>query len=141
MLMRIANDEAYARQRRDFCGGTLRIASGDYDSRLRILAAHAADGSPRILVGGGCDRAGVQHDHRGLRRCVGTGKTALLELTFESCAVGLGGAAAEVFYVIARHVSMLAQRAVARRGANCLIAKLPARCRKGRWCQDQERRT
>jgi hypothetical protein len=47
-----------------------------------------------------------------LGRIRGAGQAALLELALDGGAVGLGGAAAEVFYVVGGHLVMLAQPGV-----------------------------
>jgi hypothetical protein len=49
-----------------------------------------------------------------LRWRAGAGEAALLELAFEGSAVGLRGAAAEVFYKVGGHMLMLAHRGMVR---------------------------
>jgi hypothetical protein len=58
-FMRIADHPLDARQRRELLGSALGVAAGDHDLRLGILTLHAADGSPRILVGSGRHRTGI----------------------------------------------------------------------------------
>ncbi len=108
MLVRVADDETHARQRRDLFRSALRVASGDYNLCVWILSPHAPDGGARILIRCGRDGASIQNHDCSLRVHGGTRDAALLELAFESSAVRLGGAATEVLYVISRHVSMLA---------------------------------
>ena len=67
MLVGIADDQSHAGQRGDLFRGALRVTSGDHDSGLRILAADAADGGARILIGAGRDGAGIQDDDGSLR--------------------------------------------------------------------------
>jgi len=126
MLVRVADDMRDTAQGSDFLGSALRIAAGDDDAGLGILALNAADGGAGILISGRGHCAGIEYDDRGLARGGGARKAEFLELTFERGAVGLGGAATEVFYVISGHISMLAHR-VARiptRGRFPLLAKL-----------------
>jgi hypothetical protein len=62
VLVGVADDQGHAGESGDFFRGTLGVAAGDYDLRLGILAAHAADGGARVLVGARGDGAGV-HDN------------------------------------------------------------------------------
>ncbi len=62
MLVRVADHCTYARQRGDFFGSALRVASGDDDFGLRVLALYAAYGGAGILIGGVGDGEGVEDD-------------------------------------------------------------------------------
>ena len=59
-------------------------------------------------VGGGGYCAGVEDDDGGRCGIGGRGAATVEELAFEGGAVGLGGTAAEVFYVVGGHLVMLA---------------------------------
>jgi len=104
----VANDATDAGQGGDFRGSTLSVTSGDDDFSQRILALHAADGGAGILIGGMRNRAGVQDYEVGVGRG-GAGQAAGFELAFERGAVGLGGAASEIFDVVSAHGIMVAQ--------------------------------
>ncbi len=86
----------------NFFGSALGVASGDDDFCQRVLALHAADGGAGVLVGGIGYGTGIQYDEVGLRSR-GAGEAAGFELAFEGGAVGLRGAASEVFYVVGGH--------------------------------------
>ena len=60
-----------------------------------------------------------------MRGRVCAGEAALLELAFESGAVGLRGTAAEVLYVVGGHLVMLAQEGMVREVLRDEIASLP----------------
>jgi hypothetical protein len=68
----------------------------------------AADGGAGIMIGGSGDGAGIQDDNSGGGWIGGALKAALLELTLDGSAVGLGGAATEIFDVKAEHGTILA---------------------------------
>ena len=95
-------------------GSALGIASRDHDLRAWILALDAANGSARILVRSIGDRTRIQNDQVGLAGGRGTGQAALSQLTLQGGAIRLSGAAAEVFYVVTGHLSMVAHGAVGR---------------------------
>jgi len=107
MLVRVADDMSYARQPCDLFGGALRVATGDDNAGLRIPALNAADGRARILIGGSGDGTSIEYDDGSLAGIRGARETEFLELAFESGAVGLGGAATEILYVISGHVLMV----------------------------------
>ena len=64
VLVRIADHQADARQRRDLFRRPLRVTARDYNLCTRILPQHPADGRARILIRPGCNGAGV-HYHDG----------------------------------------------------------------------------
>ena len=72
MFVRIADDQADARKRRDFLGSALRITAGNQDLRIGILAMNAADGGAGILIGGRGYGAGVENDDLGFVGGVGS---------------------------------------------------------------------
>jgi hypothetical protein len=103
----VADYCGHAGEAGDFFGGALSVASGDDDSCRGVLAADAADGGAGILIGGTCDGASIQNHQVGLAgRCAG--QTAGFELAFEGGAVGLSGAASEVFDVEGGHEDIVA---------------------------------
>jgi hypothetical protein len=108
MFVGIADDRADSGQGGDFGGSALGVASGDDDFSEGILALDAADGGAGILIGGVCDSAGIQDYEVGFVGC-GAGEAAGFELAFEGGAVGLGGAASEIFDVVGGHGTMVAQ--------------------------------
>ena len=99
----IANDEGDARKGGDFFGGALGVAAGDENFCGGILRVDFADGVASLCVCGGGDGAGVDDDEFGVlrRRC--SGAAAVEELALDGGAVGLCGAAAELFDVERRH--------------------------------------
>ena len=109
MLMRVADDDAHAGKRGDLLWRALRVASGYDYFCFGILPSDPADGGARILIGGRGDGTRIQHHDRGLRRGWGARQTLELELALQSSAVGLGGAATEVLYVVSGHVSIVKQ--------------------------------
>src|ERR1700691_2378814 len=110
VFVRVANDGADAGECGDFFRSTLGVASGDDDFCRWILAADAADGSSGILIGGSGDGASVEQDEVGVRGG-SAGQAASLELAFQGGAVGLGGAASEIYDVKGSHAIMVAQAA------------------------------
>ncbi len=103
VLVRVSDDEAHARQRRQFFRSALRIAAGDQNSRLGIFAVNAANGGTRVLIGGGGHRACVQDNHFGLDGSAGALHAAVEQLALDGRAIGLGRAASEVLHMISGH--------------------------------------
>ncbi len=101
--MRIADDEADARQRRDFLGSALRITAGNQDLRIGIFAMNAPDGGPGILIGRCRYGASVENDDLGFVGGAGATQSALKQLPLDGGAVRLGGPASEILNVIGRH--------------------------------------
>lgn len=102
-FMGIANDEGDTRKGGDFFGGALCIAAGDENFGGGILRVDFADGIAGLCVCCGGDGAGVNDHKFGVlrRRC--SGAAAVEELALDGGAVGLCGAAAELFDVERRH--------------------------------------
>ena len=103
MLVRIAYDQIYPGQGRDFFGGALGITACNYDACFGILAADSTDCGTGILIGACRDRTGVQNYDRCPLRTRGAGQALFFELAFQGGAVGLRGAASEVFYKESGH--------------------------------------
>ena len=95
--MRISDDERDAFDRGEFLRSALGIATGDQNARLGMVAMKAPDGLADFIVGGRGYCAGIENDQAGVR-CGSGGREAFGdEAGFNGGAVGLGGAAAEVF--------------------------------------------
>jgi hypothetical protein len=103
MLMRIPNYQVHAGQGPDLLGYTLRVAPGDHDARVRILAAHSADRSTGVLIRCGGDCAGIEDNHGSLRGAGSAGESTLFELPFHRGAIGLRRAASKIFYIESGH--------------------------------------
>ena len=101
--MGVAYNKGYSGEGGDFFGGALGVAAGDYDLAGRVFAMDAADGGASVLIGCAGDGAGIENDEFGLfrRRCAM--QSAIAELAFQGRAVGLSGAATEVFNVETGH--------------------------------------
>src|SRR5580693_7001365 len=110
MLVRVADDHANTGQRSNFCRSPLGVAPRDEDFRQRVLALDAANGSAGILICGIGYRAGIQYDEIGVSGRAWR-QSAGFELAFESGAVGLSGAASEVFDMVSGHGTIVAQSA------------------------------
>ena len=70
---------------------------------MRMIAMHAADGLADFVVGGCGYSTRVEDDEAGLVSGCGGRETFGGEAGFDGGSVGLGGAAAEVFYEEAVH--------------------------------------
>ena len=105
----IAYNQIDSWQCRDFFRSALGVASCNHDSRIGVLTANAANRGASVLISRRCHRTGVQNYDRRLFRAGGAAQASLLELAFQSRAIGLSGAAAEIFNVIAGHISIVAQ--------------------------------
>jgi len=81
----------------------LFVASGDNDSGFGILAADSANRGAGVLIGARRHGAGVEDYDGSSRWTGGARKSALFELPFKGGAIGLSGAAAEVFYKESGH--------------------------------------
>jgi len=103
MFVRIADDLGDAGDGGDFFGSALGVASRDDDLGVGILAVDAADGGAGIVIGGGGDGAGVEHDEFGAGDGGSAVESLLLELALDRGAVGLGGAASEILDVESSH--------------------------------------
>ena len=65
-FMRIADHPLDAGQRRQFFRRALRVAAGDQDAGVAVLAVDAPDGLPHVVIGRGGDGAGVEDHQVGL---------------------------------------------------------------------------
>ncbi len=79
------------------------VAAGDDKAGGGILGVEFADRVAGLGIGGGGYSAGVEDDDGGGGRIGGRGAAAVEELAFESGAIGLGGAAAELLDVEGGH--------------------------------------
>lgn len=82
MLVRVADNNAYAGQSGDFFRGALGIASGDHDACIGILPVHPANCGAGILICRSRHGAGVQNDDRGVRGTRSANQSLLYELAF-----------------------------------------------------------
>ena len=102
--MRIADDPGDARQRGEFFGCALRVAARDDDAGSGVAGVDFADGIASLRIGCGGHGTSVYDDDvcgAGIRR--GQAST-ITQLAFDRGAVGLRGAAAELFDVKGRHL-------------------------------------
>jgi hypothetical protein len=81
----------------------LRVAAGDDDLRGGIYGVELADGVASLGIGGGGYGASVQDYYVGSTWGICQGAAAIEELAFDGGAVGLGGAATELFDVESGH--------------------------------------
>ena len=107
MLMRVADHLSHAWQSGDFFRSSLRVAAGDHNLCVGILAMNATDGGAGVLIRRGGDGAGVEDDESGLGRLFGALQAAFPQLAFDARAVRLRGPAAEICHVESCHVSIL----------------------------------
>jgi hypothetical protein len=99
----IADDPGDAWEGGEFFGSALGVAAGDDEAGRGILGVKLANRVACLSVGGSGYRARVENNDGG--RCwIGRGSAATIEeLAFDSGAIGLRGAAAELLDVEARH--------------------------------------
>jgi len=102
-LVGIAYDVVDAGESGEFFGGALGVAAGDDYAGVGILGVDSADGVAGLGVGGGGYCAGVENDDGGVSGIFGGNIAAVPELAFQSGAIGLGGAAAELLDVEGGH--------------------------------------
>ena len=103
MLVRISNYQVHAGQCRNLIGRTLRVAPGDHDARVRILAANSPDRSTGVLIRPGGHCAGIQDYYGSVRGAGSAGESALFELPFHGGAIGLRRATSKIFYIKSGH--------------------------------------
>ena len=85
----------------------MRIATGDEDFRLRSVAVDATDAGSDVLVGGRGNGTRVQDNDGGLLGREGPVQSAFEQFMLDGGAVGLGGAAPEVFNEEAGHGAII----------------------------------
>jgi hypothetical protein len=103
-LVRIANDPGHAGECGQFFGRALRITTSDDNAGCGVGGVKLSNGVASLGVGRGRDGAGVDDDDvgggwRGDRRT-----TTVEQLTLDGSAIGLRGAATELFDEEARHL-------------------------------------
>ena len=106
-LVRVADHPLHARHRRQFFRRALRIAAGHQDARRRILAMHAADGLPHVVIRRRGDGAGVQNDEIGRGAVFGRVEPLGREERLERGAIGLRRAASEILNEVLLHLSII----------------------------------
>ena len=87
--MRVANDPAHALYRRQFSGSTLRIAAGNQNLRIGVIAMQTPDLAPRIYVSAARHRAGIEHHQIGVACIANQGCAAFAERGLDRCPIGL----------------------------------------------------
>ena len=102
--MRIADDPGYAGKCGQLFGSALSVTTGDDDADGGVGGVEFSNGVASLGVGGGRDRAGVDDDDVGGGGRDGKGTTTVKQLALEGSAIGLSGAATELFYNEARHL-------------------------------------
>jgi hypothetical protein len=107
VLVRIADDPGYTGQRRHFFRRPLRIAAGYQNAAIRIHPPQSPYRCARIFVCVFGHGAGIEDNNFGVARRTGALESALLKLPFQPGSVGLGSAAAKIFYVEASHAPIL----------------------------------
>jgi hypothetical protein len=100
----IAYDPGDTGKRGQLFGSTLGVAAGDDDADGRVGGVKLSDGVAGLGVGGSGDGAGVDDDDVGSSGRGGSGATAVEQLALEGGAIGLRGAATELFDEEAWHL-------------------------------------
>lgn len=96
-FVRITDDVGDAGECSEFLRGALGVAAGDYNAGGRIGDMELTDSIAGLGVGSGSDGAGVEDDDVSGFDGTGQGAATLEELAFDGVAVGLSGAASELF--------------------------------------------
>ena len=102
-FVRVADDKRNTGESSEFFGGALGITAGDEDFGRGILRVYFPDGVSGLSVGCSGDGASVDDDKFRAVWRRNRGATAVEQLALDSGAVGLGGAAAELFEVKGGH--------------------------------------
>jgi len=100
----IADDPGDAGKRGQFFGGALGVAPSDNEADGGVGGVKLANGVAGLRVGGGGYRAGVEDDDVGGTERRGGGVTGVEQLALDGGAIGLRGAAAELFDKEGRHM-------------------------------------
>ena len=102
--MGVADDQGNAGESGEVVRCALSVTTGDNDASGGIRRVNLTDGVASLSVGGGRDRAGVENNDVG-RRAIGRDGAALIaQLALNGGAIGLRGAAAELFNVEGGHI-------------------------------------
>ena len=104
MFVRVADHASYARQRGDFCGSALRVASGDDDFCLRAVAMDAADEGTGAAIGIRRHAAGIDDNDICASKISGGTETAAAQPCGDRFAVGSAGSASKVLDMVFCHV-------------------------------------
>ena len=88
-FVRISDDVADLRERSEFFGRTLRVASCDNDASCRISGRYAADHLSRVSISFFRDRAGVDDDDIGREWRIRASRRRIQQLLLDSSAFGL----------------------------------------------------
>ncbi len=102
--MGIADDPGDAGESGKFFRSTLGVAACDNEADGGVGGVELSNGFAGLSIGGGSDGAGVEDDDIGGCGRGGGGAAAIQQLALEGGAIGLGGAAAELFDKESRHL-------------------------------------
>jgi len=106
--VRVADHLRDAGKRRNLIGSALGIATRDQDLAIRVAAPDAANRSTSVLFRSRSYCTGIKDYVISPGGSLGTLQPPISELLLDGGSVGLGGAAAEIFYVKAGHAPILA---------------------------------
>ena len=109
-LVGVADDPGDAGESGEFLGGALGVTAGDDDAGGGIVGVKFADGVAGLSVCRGGDGACVDDDDVGGGGVNCRREAAIAELALDGGAVGLRGAAAELFDVEGGHILSNAKR-------------------------------
>ena len=101
--MRIADDPGDALEGSKFFGSALGVAAGYDEADSGVGSVKLANGVASLRVCRSGDGAGVENDDVSSGGCGGGGAAAVEQLALDGGAIGLRGAAAELFDEEGRH--------------------------------------
>ena len=93
----VSDDPRDSWKRGQFLGGALGVATGDEDADIRIGGMKLANGVAGLGVGGGCDSTGIDDNDVSSGGRGGGSEAAIDQLPLDGGAIGLRGAATELF--------------------------------------------
>src|SRR5581483_2500184 len=107
VLVRITHYPADPRQRCSFLRGTLGVAASYQYLAVGVLAVNAPDGRTGVVICGGGYGTGIEDHYLGLGGNQGPVEPLGAQLLLNGGAIRLGGAAAEVLHIEARHSAII----------------------------------
>jgi hypothetical protein len=105
MLVRIPDNPDYAFQAGNFLRSPLRVAPGDKNSCLWILAMHPSNRCTRILIRRGSDSTGIQDNQVRVGKGVCAAQSLGGKLLLDRCAVSLRGTTTKILHKKVGHNS------------------------------------
>src|SRR5712672_3278024 len=105
----IADDPGDAGECGKFFGGALGVAAGDNETDGGVGGMKLSNGVARLGIGGSRDGAGVEDDDVSGGGRGGGGAATVKQLALEGGAIGLSGAAAELFDEESGHLRLQQQ--------------------------------